>query len=90
MTINIYCLGDSISDVNNKLKSDSPLESGILYFVDHMHANKKEKTILGIITDNKLSCYSHIKGLCKKVSQNSSLLNPGLSLLRFITKKHCF
>ena len=56
-------------------------ESAIFYFTDQIHANRKEETILGIITDNRLYFYSHFKGLCKKASQKSSLLYRGLCLI---------
>ena len=38
-------------------------ESAALYFNDQIYANFKEEAILDIIIDNKLSFYSHMKGL---------------------------
>ena len=51
-------------------------EIAIFYFTDQIHANRKEETILGIITDSRLSFCSHFKA-----SQKSSLLYPGLYLI---------
>ena len=38
-------------------------ESAALYFNDQIYANFKEEAILDIKIDNKLSFYSHMKGL---------------------------
>lgn len=58
-------------------------ESAIFYFNDQTYANNKEDTIKGIIIDNKLSLYSHIKGTMYKGSLKSSALSriaPNLDL----------
>ena len=55
-------------------------ESAIFYFNDQTYANNKEETIKGIIIDNKLSLYSHIKGLCIK-DLSKGLLYPGSLLI---------
>ena len=60
--------------------SEETLKVAIFYFNDQTYANNKEETIKGIIIDNKLSLYSHIKGLCIK-DLSKGLLYPGLLLI---------
>ena len=36
---------------------------------------RREETILGVITDNKLTFHSHVKGLCKKTGQKLPALS---------------
>ena len=43
-----------------------------LIFKDLVTKNSKEQKILEVTIDNKLNCKSHIKELCKKVSQKAS------------------
>ena len=56
-------------------------ETAVLYFRDETCVNSKDETILGIMTENKLSFYySLIMGLSKRPLK-SSLLYPELLLV---------
>ena len=65
-------------------------ESAGPYYSDHTYANSKEEAIKGITISNKLSNYSHIKGLCKKASQKLSALSRIAPYLDSLQKSTIF
>ena len=50
-------------------------ENKTFTFKDTIMSNSKEKKILGVVIDNRLTFNSHIRQLCKKVSQKISSLS---------------
>ena len=52
--------------------------------------NSKENKILGVIIDNKLRFKSHVKNLCKKISQRIWALSRSTNYLNNSQKKMIF
>ena len=64
-------------------------ENCVLYFIDQSYAYIKEKTMLGIIVDDKLSFYCHINRLRRKTSQKLFAL-PRIVLYLDLSQKKLF